>query len=65
MNISLSFSGGISHEGDVPAEKQKEIADAVAATVKTVVEANAGSGSGSVTVGQASATIVASSTNSL
>lgn len=65
MTISLSFSGGISHTSDVPEEKQQEIAEKVAATIKEVVEANYGSGTGSILVGTKNVTVVAIGSGSL
>jgi hypothetical protein len=59
MNASVSFGGGLSHNKDVPVEKQLEHAQKVAAEVKEVLDRNHVSGSGSVGIGTSSATFFA------
>jgi hypothetical protein len=61
MTLSITFSGGISHEGDLPVKKQLELTAKIAALVKAAVEVNAGGGSGQVVVGDTRMSINASS----
>jgi hypothetical protein len=65
MFISFSFSGGVSHKDDVPKEKQAEVAGKIAKLVSAALETNAASGSGSVTVGEATASVSVTTTYSL
>lgn len=65
MNISLNFSGGITHKSDVPIEKQELLASAIARAVKSMIEENCGSGSGTVVIGSKMVNISATSTKSL
>ena len=65
MFVTMSFSGSLNHSGEVPAEKQKEIAMKIAARVRAAVELEFVGGSGSVSVGDGSASISATAAGSL
>ncbi len=59
MNISVSFSGGLSHEKDIPEDRQSLLAEKIAHLVRAVVEANGASGTALVTVGRISKSVSA------
>lgn len=63
MNITVSFSGGVSHSKPVSGKVQTQLADAVAQGLKEVLSKNYASGSGAVTIGSANATLSVTSTN--
>lgn len=65
MFITLSFSGGVNHADAVPTEKQQEVAGKIVTLVKAALETNGAGGTGSITVGEATASFSATSTYSL
>jgi hypothetical protein len=61
MTLSVSFSGGLSHDKDIPEDRQSVIAERILHTVRAAVQANGGSGGLSVTVGRITKTATATS----
>ncbi len=61
MTFSVSFSGGVGHKNEVPADKQRDLAQKVSHLLQGALGANGISGTGTVFVGTESTGLAATS----